>query len=696
MGASSSAVPTGTCNCYTSGTQTSVHEHSVWPPTKSTEQFNAEAPSDAREMSEAVPCGASNLPIMPGPRSPALSKETSGEHPAAAAERGPAAAGGWPSSAPANPVPSPAPDNDLPEVFGDAAAADPPLMLPGPEQLPKKGSREPGVDAQASMQVQSSVGIDGETLEEKLVRTKNAMLSRDFSSTERNHYNRYGETSKLPVFKPGFHVPVLALINQNSGAQAGRDILQLARHSDYYNERFFDIIAVVRDKGPGGMLDLFRRQLIGAKNDAVKMGVRPRIISGGGDGTGSFALFIVFLALKADDSRKDGENLADTGNGFIWTDEEMETYFPALAQLPLGSANDFAHILGWGHKFPGDMPVKCCGLRGYPIKALTKWVEAVISKDAPVVNFDIWGIMPPAGQGTCNFKVCELTGKPGRTPKVDVHGQKQLVMKEASLPAPFFICLYFTAGFMAYVVARFQLNRHVSPMLNKLEYVKQAVGIYLESTPPQLKYFLDGVQVDCDAEPYFPPRRGKGNKGRRYSDVGFYNINWQGGYAHGADRAGACSRLCGTRKPVSFNDEKIDMLRVKGAVQTAIKNPGTRYQTDKRSDMTLKYQGEKGKGIFFQWDGEARLAFSPTGEAFDIHIRRVLNVPVVIGPYVSPKLTGKLDNGSPARFNFVGDTPEARRAVQDRITKLCNGQLAEEVNAKEADITAASLVMVRN
>lgn len=66
----------------------------------------------------------------------------------------------------------------------------------------------------------------------------------------------------------------------------------------------------------------------------------------------------------------------DSGNGFIWSDEEMAEQwhpgsrrrgfaeklrrvkfghlifelrsFPAIAQMPLGSANDFGNILGWG------------------------------------------------------------------------------------------------------------------------------------------------------------------------------------------------------------------------------------------------------------------------------------------------------------------------------------------------------------
>ena len=66
-------------------------------------------------------------------------------------------------------------------------------------------------------------------------------------------------------------------------------------------------------------------------------------------------------------------------------------------------------------------------------------------------------------------------------------------------------------------------------------------------------------------------------------------------------------------------------------IRSWLKNPSARFQTDKREKMTLTFEGEKGKGIFFQWDGEARFALSLTGEPFHIDIRKVLNVPVVLG-----------------------------------------------------------------
>eukprot|EP00438_Fugacium_kawagutii_P025663 Skav205808 [mRNA] locus=scaffold307:308742:319003:- [translate_table: standard] len=74
---------------------------------------------------------------------------------------------------------------------------------------------------------------------------------------------------------------------------------------DQMVDRFFNIIDVVRDQRRGGLLDLLRRELCAAKTEAKAMGQRPRVISGGGDGTASFTLFILFAALRADDSRAD-------------------------------------------------------------------------------------------------------------------------------------------------------------------------------------------------------------------------------------------------------------------------------------------------------------------------------------------------------------------------------------------------------
>eukprot|EP00929_Paragymnodinium_shiwhaense_P048350 TRINITY_DN24457_c0_g1_i1.p1 TRINITY_DN24457_c0_g1~~TRINITY_DN24457_c0_g1_i1.p1 ORF type:complete len:755 (-),score=169.90 TRINITY_DN24457_c0_g1_i1:137-2401(-) len=500
--------------------------------------------------------------------------------------------------------------------------------------------------------------------------------------------NRYG-TGQFTAFVHGRDVPVLALINPMSGAMAGYDILAIARQTPYYEDRFFNIIDVVRGAGRGGLLDVFRIELNKAKDEAKKLGTRPRLISGGGDGTGSFALFIIFLALKADAERED-EGLRDSGNGFIWTDSELEESFPAIAQMPLGSANDFGHILGWGQKYPGDNSgLKLCYSRESRLRQLIRWIEAIVHPKAPVVNFDVWGIMPPKGEKSTDFKLAELTGKRGFCPKQDGN----LLLREAGKPVPFFICLYFSAGFGAYMTARFQINRHRTPITNRVEYIRQAAGIIVEPTPPQMETRLDGVEIDAEGEAYFPPRREKGTRGRGYREVGFYNINWQANALHGYDRASARTRLnpCNSRRPVTFNDGTIDLFRWKFA--SLLKNPGLRIQTDKKKELELRYAGGHGKGVFFQWDGEARFAFSPTAKTFNIHIRQVLQIPVVLGPEVDARLTGDLDNGKKVGFHFFGETAEDREEARRRTLRSVAGELESELNATTEEIRDAGFVV---
>eukprot|EP00928_Gymnodinium_smaydae_P080588 TRINITY_DN64256_c0_g1_i1.p1 TRINITY_DN64256_c0_g1~~TRINITY_DN64256_c0_g1_i1.p1 ORF type:complete len:692 (-),score=144.04 TRINITY_DN64256_c0_g1_i1:53-2065(-) len=504
-----------------------------------------------------------------------------------------------------------------------------------------------------------------------------------FSSSESGPANRYAQAVSWPTFVRGQHVPVIALLNPLSGAGAGRDILKVAHKTEYYNERFFSILDVVKGQQMGGMLDVFRVELNKAKDEAKAMGCRPRLISGGGDGTASFALTIIFMALRSNE-HNDLLGFKDSGNGFVWSDEELAESFPAFAQMPLGSANDCAHILGWGQKYPGStQPPHCCLSRAGSANQLSRWILATITRDTPVCNFDVWGILPKPGQQAVDFRLAELAGPRGRCPNKRLNGKRQIALKQAGKPVPFFVCLYFSAGFGAYMTARFQLNRRRSPLQNRLEYVRQALGIFVESIPPQLMPKLDGVQIDCEDKAYFPPRRDKGQRGRKYREVGFYNINWQANALHGADRAKLSKRLCGRRPPVKFDDGLIDMFRWN--VKSVFKNPGLRIQTDKRKDMCLRFDGSKGKGVFFQWDGESRFAFSPTGDAFHIYCRQVMRIPVLLGPGVSPSLIGDVVRNEGVRFSFVGDSPEAVQEVRSRIVQMVAGDLDMEMLASEED-----------
>jgi hypothetical protein len=407
---------------------------------------------------------------------------------------------------------------------------------------------------------------------------------------------------------------------------------------------------------------------------------------GGGDGTASFALFILFSALVADDARAD-EGLKDTGNGFIWDNQELEEFFPAMAQMPLGSANDFAHVLGWGQKYPGARQMG----KGAKLAALWRWVEAIIDPARRLANFDIWGLMPEPGSGHCNFKICELTGNRGLNPKQYHEGQWQLVMKEACSPIPLFSCLYFTAGFGGYMISRFQLNRRNTPLQNRAEYARQICAILAESLPPQLSRGLDDVEVHCSGEKYFPPR-GE-DQGSKYQEVGFLNINWAANKVHGADRADLLARAkcCGSvREAVDFGDGKMDMLRAKKS--TMMRCPNATIQTDKKDDMTLRFSGKKGTGLFFQWDGEARFAFSPSGDQFSLHVRKILNVPVVLGPEFGASSKGSPTSDRRVKFEFSGINPEAQEEVKERVMKNIRGELNSEMCATAAEMRLAGLV----
>ncbi|CAE8611530.1 unnamed protein product, partial [Polarella glacialis] len=120
-----------------------------------------------------------------------------------------------------------------------------------------------------------------------------------------------------------------------------------------------------------------------------------------------------------------------------------------------------------------------------------------------------------------------------------------------------------------------------------------------------------------------------------------------------------------------------------GCLQVALKQLGSYAAVAIRSsrrDLLMTYKGQKSKGIFFQWDGESRFAFSPTGESFHIHIRKVLNIPVVIGPFVNERLTGPLDNGEEVKFSFWGETPEILEQVRRRVLRFTSGELDHELN----------------
>jgi len=482
----------------------------------------------------------------------------------------------------------------------------------------------------------------------------------------------------LPRFRRGIHVPVLGILNPRSGNQTGTALLQLCQKTPYYRERIFNIFDVCRD---ARAMDMFRGELCKARAEAKALGIRPRVISGGGDGTGSFAINLVFSALRASPELA-ARGLRDSGNGFIWSNEEMAESFPALIQMPLGTANDFGNILGWGQSF-SDAP-----------RALHEWFTVAIDPRSKVVNFDVWGLMPKAGRDTCDFKVAQLTGQRGRCPnKHGENGARHLAFKQAGKPVPLLVCLYFSSGIGAYMTSRFELNRHNSRYANRLEYARQCVGIVAESVPPQMQVRLDQVEIDCEGSAYFPPRRNKGIRGRGYREAGFFNINWQACMFHGADRPSTLGSrfLRSKRQPVCFNDGRLDAFRWKFA--SFFRNPGFTIQTDKKRDFELRYCGKKGTGLFFQWDGESRFAFNPQGLHFTMYFRKALNIPVVLGPWHKTAITSDPENGNPVTFEFCGETVEDRDAVRRRILNWVDGKLEEEIIATPEEFRQAELQM---
>ena len=54
----------------------------------------------------------------------------------------------------------------------------------------------------------------------------------------------------------------------------------------------------------------------------------------------------------------------------------------------------------------------------------------MIDPKSRIVNFDVWGFMPPRGAETCNFKLAELTGSRGRNPNRKIDGRRQVVLKQ--------------------------------------------------------------------------------------------------------------------------------------------------------------------------------------------------------------------------------------------------------------------------
>jgi len=498
---------------------------------------------------------------------------------------------------------------------------------------------------------------------------------------------------QLKPWDPAVHAPCLGLINPVSGPKKGQPILEVCHRTDYYKDRVFNIVDVFKATFAKKEAFInFRAMLNDAKAKAIEKNdpkFRPRLLIGGGDGTASFALTVFFKTIAPDEEA----GMPDTGNGFAWSDEDLEKYFPALIQMPLGTGNDLGRALGWGFKYPGFTKLPLCCQQSRHGTNLVNWIDNAISVSTPFVNFDVWGFMPPPGEDAMNVKVCELV----RVTKVD--GKKQVIVKPADPVAPFLIFLYCSYGFIAQVVSRFQPNRRASQLGNKIEMTKATAQIMLGFRAKQFRSGMDGLTITNlpgapneknGTDRYFPPRDSR--KASSYKDAGFMNVNsFVGGNLAGYDRKGVMNRwcLCGhDRKPVDPTDGKCDFFRER--LYPTLAKTGNRLMTDKREGGIVRFAGDKGQGICFQFDGEGRFAFHPDGQEFRMDIRHVLKVPMVVANSFSRKCKGQQ---SDCKFEIPG-TPEEKSQIVARLKKWVSGGLVQELNATTEEIKSAGIPLL--
>jgi len=414
----------------------------------------------------------------------------------------------------------------------------------------------------------------------------------------------FSSTSCLPFVAPhdpdSDDVPFVATLNPKSGNKMGAVFLEDASRFPIYRSRYFNIIHIATKKP---VLAAFRRQL-----DTIRMEAkmkhsrcRPRLICGGGDGTACFALFCVFSALHGQDEQ------------LRWSDEELSDWFPALVQMPLGTGNDFAGILGWGRTIN---PVN-------DRTGVARWCKAAVNIHRPISPFDVWGFAPENNR----MKVCSLAG-------VSSENKNRVVFAEASPSVPFLCLLYFSMGFDAYMVAQVENNRTESRAMNFLEYGKQGSSAYWGAQ--RRNFDLEGVVVQVTdreeedsqdvTQQYFPPIDRATKSAADYKTVGFMNVNSLGGGTISASN------------PASFDDGLLDFFRQKDLLGNLLSR-GCHFNTSRHQMATFTVP-DTHLGVYCQFDGEARYAFAPACGGFSLDVRQVMQIPVVMGPELQEVVLG--------------------------------------------------------
>eukprot|EP00931_Biecheleriopsis_adriatica_P040742 TRINITY_DN23342_c0_g1_i1.p1 TRINITY_DN23342_c0_g1~~TRINITY_DN23342_c0_g1_i1.p1 ORF type:complete len:747 (+),score=165.08 TRINITY_DN23342_c0_g1_i1:114-2354(+) len=450
--------------------------------------------------------------------------------------------------------------------------------------------------------------------------------------------------SCLPKVDPGDpkspDVPFVGLLNPGSGNKMGAVFLAEAERQLVHSSRLFHIVHVYIDKG--GLMTKFRAQLDVAKEEArAKMEAqpgkdfRPRLICGGGDGTASFALECVFKALMRPGSEF---------SGFLWSDEDMERFFPALVQLPLGTGNDLAGILGWGRTIdPATRPVLA-----------RDWFQRALSVESPTRAFDVWGLFPAGGVKACMLKGLE-------------HGsQDRPQFKEAGPAVPFLSLLYTSMGYDALVAALVEINRTESQIMNKIQYVLHGASALFGVAHKNIN--LEGLCLEAPGKELFPPAF---HKASDFENVGFMNIN---SFSAGMITAS---------EPASFSDGQLDFfcMSVGGILAEAAQGRPGKLPTEQSSTAVWKVRSDL-PCVFMQRDGEGRVLFHPKAEDWQLKVRQVMTIPVVVDPAAEGPPCSQDSQGC---WKLVGSEGQIAEFSQ-RLSQLIQGKLVDEMNATAEEV----------